>query len=546
MRLFLAALLLSNSAMGFRPVHLTHLNSVAYQDSTLPIEGPFSDGPLGPRFAPGSLAIVAVEANFNPPERDRYFHVQPKILFQQNGASRELAIVKKLDGANSSAYAVQLPMDAGFGQAAVVVYYPDDQNSVTLEMVKTNLELIRDPRVNWQASAVKNGMAVGLANPLQTGKQATLLATGLGRTPEAGGITVKIGNSGIDVGPVKVRKDGAGLDFVDFEVPPTAETNCYSAVKVYVNGVAVDSLFLPVSKDEKPCPHPSGFSERELAGLDAGKCVVQGDMGFNSYPSEKDLSKFFTARFSTYFAEELFYPPYASNPALQLITRILTQSTSCQTSKVTYTVNEGSGNPATSGVIVDPYRLPRDCKTARTSDFLGESKLSIKSPSNVVTPLAATTNSDGYQGTLVSIEPGIWEIIGTESTGNGYFQWHVPISPLRELSMQPDALIPQNRKLVVSWNSVGYKKGDEVYLMLTSSGDPLQVFACNAEASSGRIDIAPENLAALSHGKPNQSASLSISLRTKPEFRTGETKAGVPFGTSVGGYFAETRCVTLQ
>ena len=482
----MAAFLLSNIAMGFRPIHLTHLNLGAYRDSTLPLEA--SDR-FFERFAPGSLAIVNVEANFNPPERDRYFHVQPKILFQQDGARRELAIVKKLDGMNSSAYAVQLPMDASLGQAKVMVEHPDEQNSVTFEMVKANLELIHDPRVSWQASAVKNGMPVGLARPLQTGKQATLVATGLGRTPEAGVISVKIGNPEINVGPVKLRKDSGGMDFVDFEVPPTAEANCYSTVKVYVNGVAVDSLFLPVSKDENPCPHPSGFSEGELAGLDAGKCVVQGDMGFNYYPSE-DLS--FSASFSTYFAEQLFNPPYASNPALQLISYIISNSPSCHTSQLTYTVNEGSVSPATSGVIVDPYRLPRDCKNTRTSDFLKESKLSVKSPSNVVTPLAATTNSDYYQGALASIEPGIWEIIGTESTGIGYFQWHVPINPLRELSVQPDALIPQNRKLVVSWNSVGYKKGDEVYLELINPNDPLQLFNCSANASSGRIDITPD------------------------------------------------------
>lgn len=48
--------------------------------------------------------------------------------------------------------------------------YPGDQNSVSLEMVQANLEMIHDPLAIWQASAVKNGMFVGLAHPLQTGK----------------------------------------------------------------------------------------------------------------------------------------------------------------------------------------------------------------------------------------------------------------------------------------------------------------------------------------------------------------------------------------
>ncbi len=533
----MAALLLPNISMGFRPVYLTHLNSIAYRDITLPLEtsGLFFDGPLGPRFAPGSLAIVTVEANFNPPEKDRYFRVQPKILFQQDGARRELAIVRKLDGPHSSGYAVQLPMDAGFGQAEMVVQHPDDQNSVTLEMVKANFELIHDPRVSWQASALKNGMPVGLANPLQTGKQATLLATGLGRTPEPSVIAVKIGNPGIDVGPVKLRKDSGGFDFVDFETPPTAEANCYSAVKVYVNGGAVDSLFLPVSKDENPCPHPGGFSQEELAALDAGKCIPFGNMYFSSALGyEPPISV--SARFGSHTAEGLFDPHSPVHP----------NTTPVMGCNITKSVFSSAGGRGPGSFILDPYRSPLDCGDLRTINFLGESKLSVKSPSGIVAALKPALESESSQATLPAIEPGIWEITGTESKGVYYFEWHVPVNPLREVSVQPNTVIPQDRKLVVSWNSVGYKPGDIVRLLLNLNSAPSQAIGCFADASAGRVEIATEDLAIISGGKSNQPVVLWIDLTTTPEVRVGETKAGARFRTSIGGYFTETRSVTLQ
>ena len=563
MRFLLIALSFVALASARHRFEVSHLNDYSYRDLTLPANLPQPLPPDGvlfstaPEFAPGSLAIVSVEANWNPPEFDEYFRVVPIILFKQGSNLRPLTIVKQKHGAFSSGYAVQIPSAAGIGEATILVEYPGEQNSLGLEIVRTRFELIRDPRVAWQASVIKDGMAVGLAHPLQTGKPATLVGTGLGQSLADRFVSIRIGNPPIDVGYVNPRKGEAGLDLLDFQVPPTVSANCYAAVRVLVDGVAVDSLFVPVSKNEGPCAHPRDLTKGELQALDSGKCLPFGTIGFNGSSgftspipgigSVFSSSEQLVAQFTTYSAEELLAP--------ELIRQV---PKVC--SVVTPTIGAvGGGGPRTA--FVDPYRLPISCGDARARNFFEGSKLTAISPTGRVSLFTLDPVTGFYfaplsnQGrlfnssefTVSEIEQGVWEITGTESAGINFFSWHVPVNPLRGLNVEQGAIVLKDTNWTVSWDSTGYKQGDTTQLMLFVNNQSGQSIFCQTDASEGRVRISPENLAAVSvGGVGNLPAFLTLDVTTKPEIKIGETKGGDLFRTAIGGYFRDQRGVTLR
>ncbi len=198
--------------------------------------------------------------------------------------------------------------------------------------------------------------------------------------------------------------------------------------------------------------------------------------------------------------------------------------------------------------FIDPYRNATSCGDPSLRDFTAGSKITAKSPSGRL--YKQTLDPRGFQAADIStpngIEPGVWEISGSETAGIYYFQWHVPVNPIRSLSIEDGAAISQKRDFKVSWDSTGYKTGDKVFAAFGVDRRNSAVIYCSADAADGQFTISAADLTTLGAGESNLPAQLFFGLSTSSETRTGEIKSGQTFRTTIGGYFDAVRNFTLQ
>ncbi len=403
-------LCLAGLAMGQGRIEVSHLT----QDGIYPFLG----------FAAGSLAILSVDAAYDNygvpyPASDR---LSPVVRFQQGGSQQKLVIVQSKQVNSLDGCAVQIPITAKLGNANLTVRLGSRQLSVEVMIVRVRFEFVRNPRVKWQVTASKDGVAVGLVHPLQTGKMGTIAATGLGADPDQQTISLQFGNPPIETGFVRVRKDGKGLDLLEFEVPPTVVGGCAVPVQAFVNGVLADNLAVPISRDEGVCSNSSPFTLSELQVLDSGQCIPLRSVRIGSERGLKkgegpqySLNDPVSTQFATYSAESF---GFSESTAAFLPMGCRLESAAIY----------GFGGSVPGSVFVDPYRNPISCPDPPTSDFTDGVKLSLKGPSGRVFSLVP--NESGIYGLQLSdsaalysldtippspYECGTWEFNGRET-----------------------------------------------------------------------------------------------------------------------------------
>lgn len=538
MLLFLASL-----AMGQGKIEVSHLT----QDNDFPFLG----------FAPGSLAIISVDAAYDNygvpyPASDR---LSPVVRFQQGASQQELVIVRSKQVNSLDGYAVQIPITAKLGNANLIVSLGSRQLTAEVTIVRLRLEFVRNPRVKWQVTASKDGVAVGLIHPLQTGKMGTIAATGLGANPDQQTISLQFGNPPIEAGFVRVRKDGKGLDLLEFEVPPSVVGGCAVPVQAFVNGVLADNLAVPISRDEGVCSNSSPFTLSELQVLDSGQCLP---LRFVRIGSERELKKGegtqyslndpVSTQFATYSAESFGFS--------ESTTAFLPMG--CRLGS---TASYGVGGSGPGSIFVDPYRNPISCPDPPISDFTDGVKLNLKSPSGRVFSLLP--NESGTYGLQLSdsaalysldtippspYESGTWEFNGTETERFNSFQWHFPIYPMRGQNIQLINTISKDLGVMLKWDPNGYKVGDMTLasLFLPSVDYAAKGIYCNVAATDGQVFIPPTLLKTLIGIDSQLAARLALIISPKSEVRRSETKNGQTFPTFINNFFADIRPVTIQ
>ena len=543
MRLTLMLLCLAGLAMGQGRIEVSHLN----QDGIFPFLG----------FAPGSLAILSVDAAYDNygvpyPASDR---LSPVVRFQQGVSQQELVIVRSKQVNSLDGYAVQIPITAKLGKANLIVRLGSRQLSVEVMIVRLRFEFVRNPRVKWQVTASKDGVAVGLVHPLQTGKMGTIMATGLGANPDQQTISLQFGNPPIETGFVRVRKDGKGLDLLEFEVPPTVVGGCAVPVQAFVNGVLADNLAVPISRDEGVCSNSWPFTLSELQVLDSGQCLP---LRFVRIGSERELQKGEGAQYSLNDPVSTQFGTYSAEAIGFSDSTAASLPVGCRLDRA---VVYGVGGSGPGSVFVDPYRDPISCPDPTISDFTDGVKLSLKGPSGRVFSLLP--NESGTYGLQLSdsaahysldtippspYESGTWEFSGTETERFNSFQWHFPIYPMRGQNIQTISTISKNLGVMLKWDPTGYKVGDTTLasLMLPFFENEAKGIYCNVAATDGQVFIPPTLLETLIGTDGRQAARLVLMIVPKYEIRRSETKNGQTFPTFINNFFADVRPVTIQ
>ena len=538
-------LCLAGLAMGQGRIEVSHL----IQDGIYPFLG----------FAPGSLAILSVDAAYDNysvpyPASDR---LSPVVRFQQGVSQQELVIVRSKQVNSSDGYVVQIPITSKLGNANLIVRLGSRQLSVEVMIVRLRFEFVRNPRVKWQVTASKDGVAVGLVHPLQTGKMGTIAATGLGADPDQQTISLQFGNPPIETGFVRVRKDGKGLDLLEFEVPPTVVGGCAVPVQAFVNGVLADNLVVPISRDESVCSNSSPFTLSELQALDSDQCIPLRSVWIGSERGLKkgegpqySLNDPVSTQFATYSAETIGFSD--STP--------VSLPMGCSLGRSVVLSGPSTGRSPGS-VFVDPYRNPISCPDPPISDFTDGVKLSLKGPSGRVFSLLPN-ESGTYElqlsdsAALYSLdtippspyESGTWEFSGTETERFNSFQWHFPIYLMRGQNTQLISTISKDLGVMLKWDPNGYTVGDTTLasLMLPFIENEAKGIYCNVAATDGQVFIPPTLLKTLI-GTDNQlAANLNLMIVSKYEIRRSETKNGQTFPTFINNFFADVRPVTIQ
>ena len=201
-------------------------------------------------------------------------------------------------------------------------------------------------------------------------------------------------------------------------------------------------------------------------------------------------------------------------------------------------------------IFVDPYRNAISCSDLVVNGFAAGVNINLKGPSGLVM-LGLPDPAPRY--TLAELPPspfesGIWEISGTETDRFNFFQWHLPVYPMRGQNIQMISTISKELGVKLRWDPNGYKLGDMTLATLVPPyvENVAKGIICNVSATDGQVFIPPTLLKELIGADSQLDASLGLQIVPTYEIRRSETKSGQTFPTFIESFYADFRPVTIQ
>ncbi len=363
---------------------------------------------------------------------------------------------------------------------------------------------------NYTRSAVA---PVAFTNPVVLGQDVTLWATGLGDTTTAD-VTIEVAGEPVPA-TFAAHHEIAGLDQVNFRVPPDAFTGCYVPVAIRTGEVRSNLLTLAVNPTPGACAHPLGLSYGDLRALDAGQSLPVGEVAIQSkaHPAIASEAEAALAQFEFREPARIFQLAGFQMPDQQYFACPIQD----RTPLIGYSPHRiDVGQVTLFGPEGRRLAIRGDTETAR-----GEHPFFIAGPWQV--SAAGGADAPAFQEPFALPPPVHW------TDADAY------------------ATLDRADGSTVTWDPQGYTPADIATITLAIGGSSI---ACRAHAADGRFHI-PANLIeavlAGAGGHAPRPAILTIAITPHPLARTRFffPLAGATAAPAIIHYTLEDR-VTVQ
>ena len=466
-------------------------------------------------LVPGSLVIVSVT-----PVGGKLPVLEPSTTFLRIGS--EALPVIGTQGATATAF---VPPDIPLGPGTLV-FTTATTASVLVDVNVVASDFALFTNLSGVGQAMAQNVALGsvgtnnLIHPAHPGDYVTLYGTGLGSAPQSK-VAVLLGGHPAPVSFAGHTPALLGTDVINFQIPidVAIPDGCFVAVQVVVNGVPTNQASSSkAAKGASACTPPIDLTVAQMTQLDTGQGIP----------------------FARFTLDGLVSPPL---PSVWGTSFGLLRNESFNVEAIT--TNEASLSLMTPALLADDVfygcsPVNESITTAFLAAFgavdLGP-ELTLTGPGTTghiltspAVPFYSLSLPTGPPVTSPEqlpppyFMPGLWQISGTGSQSNPYFQAQYSTLPFSAQLNSPPTLQITNyttvqtmnlmKGSVVTWNPAGYGPGDVVTIVVGPVG-----VSCRAHASDGQMTIPPVGFSSvLEVGVlPQLAPYIQISVSPRPD-----------------------------
>ena len=284
----------------------------------------------------------------------------------------------------------------------------------------------------------------------------------------------------------------AGVEQINFQVPPNPKLGCYVPIAIEVSHVRSDNLAVSINSQPGACAHPLGLSYAELIALDragwSGKAggVNLGVLQFRYSYNDVGIDEWMHAGFgSTPLSDVFRFAGPQRPPSLAYGCRPQTPSENEQ---------------------LNPAGVPGGLDAGGTVVLLGPEGRQIELKKDVdAGGVQSSYGADVLSSNPQMIAGGDWlmQIAGGDQVLPLQEPFHLPPPPMWDTPMDETIHLRRDAGNVIRWNPSGYALGELMAIGVDS-------LVCFAQAEWGQVVIPGDQLG------PSNSPSLSMVVIPEP------------------------------